>query len=128
MRASFKLVGADAVRQRLERLASLAPDAIGRAMRQEIEIEATEAKLRTPVDTGTLRGTVHAFGPERRWRTIQVGIAAGGPAAPYALYVHEDLEAFHKVGQAKYIESVLNEAAPHLPARILRRVESELKR
>ena len=32
-----------------------------------------------------------------------------GYQAPYAVYVHENLEAFHSNGQAKYLETVLRE-------------------
>jgi len=34
-----------------------------------------------------------------------------GYAAPYAVYVHEDLEMFHLVGQAKYLEQPARENA-----------------
>jgi hypothetical protein len=51
-----------------------------------------------------------------------VRMAFGGPAAPYAIKVHEDLEAFHRVGQAKFLESVLLESAPHLAQRVSRRI------
>jgi hypothetical protein len=50
-------------------------------------------------------------------------IVAGGPAAPYAIYVHEDLEAIHPVGQAKFIESVLLESRPFMAARIAKRID-----
>jgi hypothetical protein len=48
---------------------------------------------------------------------------AGGGTVDYALIVHEDLEAFHRVGQAKYIESVLNESKRSMPARIAKRID-----
>lgn len=32
-----------------------------------------------------------------------------GYTAPYALYVHEDLQAFHPNGQAKYLEQAMRE-------------------
>ena len=47
----------------------------------------------------------------------------GGPAAGYAIYVHEDLGAFHPVGDAKFMESVLNESRPFLAKRIAARVD-----
>lgn len=54
---------------------------------------------------------------------VWTNIVAGGPSAPYAIYVHEDLEAFHKVGQAKYIESVLMESRPFMAARVAKRID-----
>lgn len=99
-------------------------DRLARAQYIETEIDATEAKERTPVDTGTLKGTVHATGPDMDGDRIVTAIVAGGPAAPYAIEVHENLDAFHKVGQAKFIESVTRESAPHMRSRILRRYRS----
>jgi hypothetical protein len=98
-------------------------DKVARATRIEMEVDATEAKERTPVDLGTLKGTVHVTGPTEQGDTIVTAIVAGGPAAPYAIYVHEDLEAFHKVGQAKFIESVIRESAPFMHDRIARRAK-----
>jgi hypothetical protein len=48
---------------------------------------------------------------------------AGGPAAPYAIFVHEDPDAIHKVGQWKYIESVVKESVPYMAVRIARRID-----
>jgi hypothetical protein len=101
------------------------PQLIAAALYQETEVEAKEAKRRTPVDTGNLRASIHVIGP--KWRNnsryVYCLIAAGGPAAPYAIYVHENLEAFHKVGQAKYIESVVLEARQHMARRVARRIQ-----
>lgn len=110
------------------------PNEVGRALYIETEIEATEVKKRTPVWNpdnpvpkghvpGSLRASVHVVGPVQAGGRIYTLIVAGGTAAPYALYVHEDLEAFHKTGQAKYIESVLLESRPYLAARVAARVE-----
>jgi Bacteriophage HK97-gp10, putative tail-component len=109
----------------MRRLQTFAPDQFGQALRQEAEIEATECKNRTPVDTGTLRASIHVVGPERSsayGRIIRCWIVAGGAAERYALIVHEDLEAFHKYGQARYISSVIEESAPYLLARVLARI------
>jgi hypothetical protein len=40
-----------------------------------------------------------------------------------AIVQHERIDFFHKVGQAKYLESVLNESRPYMGARIARRVD-----
>lgn len=115
--------GAAEMRERLKALASSVPEQIARAVYQETQVEATESKKRCPVDKGTLRGTIHVEGPFRDGSRVWALIVAGGPAAPYAIYVHEDLEALHTVGQAKFIESVILESRPYLAARIARRIE-----
>lgn len=123
MAARLIFRGFDQVQRNLRRLAIESPDEFGRALYQETEVEATESKRRTPVDTGVLRASIHVEGPERSGRNISTRIVAGGPAAPYALQVHEDLEAFHPVGQAKFIESTLNESRPHMANRVARRID-----
>jgi len=90
---------------------------------QEAQIEVKEIKQRTPVDTGALRASITLEGPVRNGRRIYVTVVAGGPSVPYAFVVHEDLEAFHKYGEAKYIERPLRESAPYLADRIAARID-----
>jgi len=112
---------------KLRRFANKFPDEVGRALYQEAQVELTEVKRRTPVDTGELRASEHVVGPiilaKGQGRIIYVLIVAGGVAAPYALYVHEDPDAFHKVGQWKYIESVILESRAYMAARVASRIE-----
>jgi len=103
-------------------------DAVARAQFIETEIEATESKRRVPVDTGNLRDTIHATGPSMDGGQVTTAVVAGGPAAPYAIEVHENLDAFHPVGEAKYIESVLRESKPFMRDRIAKRARSLMRR
>lgn len=120
--AGITLVGLDKLASRLESFARRFPDEIGRALYAEAEVEMTEAKRRTPVKTGTLRGSGHVEPPRYRGREISVTMAFGGPARGYAIQVHENLGAYHPVGQAKFLESTVRESAPYLAARVSRRV------
>lgn len=117
--------GVSAMIAKLDKLVAFSPDEFARALYQEAVIEEKECKRRTPVDTGALRASVQAVGPERDGTTIRAWISAGteGPAADYALIVHEDLEAFHKVGEAKFIERPLMESAPYMADRIAKRID-----
>lgn len=99
------------------------PDVVKRGLMQETQIETTEAKKRTPVDKGPLRASVHAEGAFERGRTIYSAIVAGGPSAPYAEIVHEDPDAFHPVGQWKYIESVIMESKAFFGSRVATRIQ-----
>jgi len=126
MRAVLK--GANQMIQTLKRFAEKYPDQVAEALYQEAQIEATEMKKRTPVDTtanaphpGNLRNSIHVNNPERRGRTISVEIATGAQA-PYAIFVHENPDAFHPIGQWKFMESVLDESRSHMPERIARRI------
>lgn len=111
------------MKRNLRRIAERYPTVVMSALFIETEIEVKEVRRRTPVDDGTLRASVHQQGPFRSGPKIFTYIVAGGPAAPYAIYVHEDLEAFHKVGQAKFIESVMLESRPYMAARVAKRIE-----
>lgn len=120
--------------QMLKKVAKEFPGQVEKALYQEAQIEATEMKRRTPVDItpnaphpGNLRNSIHVKDPERRGRMISVTIATGAQA-PYAVYVHENPDAFHPVGQWKFMESVLNESRSSMPARLARRVDLNRKK
>jgi hypothetical protein len=122
------LKGATKMIQTLKQFAEKYPDQVAAALYQEAQIEATEMKKRTPVDTtpnaphpGNLRNSIHVEDPERKGRTISVEIATGAQA-PYAVYVHENPDAYHPVGEWKFMESVLNESRSHMADRIARRI------
>lgn len=123
MASGASLRGVEAIRRKLRTFAQKHLDEVGRALRLEAEAEAKEIRRRTPVDTGNLRASIYVEGPIREGKRIYCKILAGGVAAPYAIYVHEDLDAIHKVGQAKFIESVILESRPYMAARVARRIE-----
>lgn len=109
---------------RIRRAQKALGDSVAVALYQEVQVEATEVKKRTPVDKGNLRNSIQVVGPIREGTKITVWITAGaGPSADYAAAVHEDLEAVHKVGQAKYLESVLHEAKAYIAERVAKRVK-----
>lgn len=123
MPLEVKVEGAEEVRRRLIRMAGKVPNEVARALYEEALIEAKESRRRTPVDTGALRGSHKTNTPKVRGRNIEVTIEVGGPAAPYAPKVHYDIEADHKVGQALFLQSTIDESRPHLPSRVARRID-----
>lgn len=116
------LRGKQSMQQKFRRYQTRFPSEVGKALYQETQIELTEVKRRTPVDTGELRASEYIRGPFQEGRKITIMIVAGGPSAPYAIYVHEDPTAFHKVGQWKYLESVIMESRQFMGRRVARRV------
>ena len=116
------------MRERLQSLLRGSQAAIGRALVAEAEVEMALMIARTPMEHGDLRGSYRVVGPIFERGTVSVLIVCGGPKAPYAWYVHENLEEFHKVGQSKFMESVINEAKRHHAAHVGARVGSELSR
>lgn len=124
---SVDLSNVDAAVRALDVLADQFAGAVGPSLREEGEIEMTEAKRRTPVDTSALRNSGHVTGPRYGGRDAEVRLVFGGPAAPYAIFVHEDMEAWHDVGQAKFLESTLLESEPYLAQRLARRILSKVR-
>lgn len=98
------------------------PDRVAAALYQEAQIEKTEAQKRTPVLTGALRASALVLKPTRHGRSISVTITFGNVSIGYAVYVHENLDAYHHVGQAKFLESVLKESAPYMLQRVAARL------
>ena len=111
---------------RLTDLSRKAPKAIERAVYRFAQIEMTEMKRLVPVDTGALKGSGFVEQPVRTGNKVTLTLGFGGAAADYAIPVHEDLEAFHRVGQAKYVEQPLAESAAHFPSRVAADVADDL--
>ncbi len=122
MSIKFDFRGVSELDRHIRDMSNKVSTVAGRALREEAEIEMTEAKRRTPVDTGALRASGRVEGPQLAAGDVYVTLSFGGPAAPYALFVHENLDAYHKVGQAKYLESTLNESRPHMASRLAKRI------
>jgi len=81
------------------------------------------SKQRTPVDTGDLKATGHVKLPIEKDGGVLVELAYG---TDYAIYVHEILSNSHPVGQAKYLESAVKEAAPGFGGRLMKRIQGRL--
>lgn len=110
------------------------------ALYMEAEELMTAAKRLTPVDTGALRKSAHARLPVIDKDKVEVEAGFGGPAGSgntggetnsedvgYAVRVHENLEARHIVGQAKYLEKPFDERKATFGERFTQRVLRRLK-
>jgi hypothetical protein len=106
---SIQITGLDETIRNFRTMASGVVPVLAAALNQEHEVIMTKAKERTPVLTGALRASGHVVPPVILTRTIKSIGAFGGTAAPYAVAVHEDLNAFHHVGRAKFYESAVRE-------------------
>ena len=109
---------------RLRNIIRTRPDIAVRALAEGLYTEANLIMTRSkadfvPVDLGTLRGT------DRTKVTVTMGY--GGAASAYALVQHERTDYHHTVGQAKYLEQPVLEAAGGLGNRIGRRVGKRLE-
>lgn len=122
------ITGINELRRALDRAGDLADKALESAMFLEQEAVISEAKARTPVDTGVLRASGTVLPPKVQGSRIEVEAGFGGAAQEYAVPVHERLGVHHPVGQAKFLESAFLERAPKIPANLARRVEAAWRR
>lgn len=140
---SFQLQGFDKVKAALTKLGRAAPKAAAAAIKQEAEEIMTASKELVPVDTGSLRDSGHVTDPEVNAGTVSVELAYGGPAAPYALYVHEipppeigapaseqwqpgTRTAQHVNGEWKYLEKPFKAAEAGMADRLAERLRGTL--
>jgi len=94
------------------------------------------SQAQTPVDTGALRSSGYTNRPEEKGSLIYTNCGfgtddiinpkTGEPTSAYAVKVHEDLTAFHRVGKAKFLEDVVvlrkNEFANNIGRGLTRRL------
>lgn len=112
---------------RLKEFRGSSVQAIARGMRAWGETTRTAAIKVTPKDWGTLRNTIFVDQNTTGEQT-RLTIGAGGPAAPYAVVVHEKLSGvnWRTPGTGpKYLENPIRERMPKLDDRVAREVERE---
>jgi len=121
--------GVEALSRTLCNIADEVPREVGVALFREAQLIKTASIKRTPKDLGTLRNTHEVMRPVISGHDVSVEISVGGPTAAspqgagYALIVHEDLEARHTVGEAKFLEKSVNESASGLAERVAKRID-----
>jgi len=107
------------VQAALRRIGTGAPFRLAQSLNKEAEAIIGEAKLETPVKTGTLKASGVVLPPVISGQSVVVEAGFGGPSAPYGEVVHENLTARHNPpGKAKFLEDPFNRAEPGMEARI----------
>lgn len=115
----MNVTGAPEVIAQLKRYQAAYPAATGAALMQEGQaIEAASVPL-VPVDTGNLRSKHYTSPPVASGKGPEVTVGYG---TDYALPVHENMKAKHKVGQAKYLEVPFKAAFAGFSERMVSRI------
>jgi hypothetical protein len=123
MKVTFDIDGDEQLVNALKSGSQLAPRAIAQAIWEEANLIFAKSQILVPVDTGVLRGSGGVSAPQMGNEGYFVDIFYGGPAAPYALYVHEIIENYHKPPtQAKYLEQPLMQAQSTIQQNIKDRI------
>jgi hypothetical protein len=120
---TFELEGAQELRNMLEFSGKDAGRVVGQVILEEANMIFAKAMVLTPIDTGALRGSGGVSAPINTPQGIAVDIFFGGPAAPYAIYVHEILGNYHNPPtQAKFLEQPFMERLPEIQQNMVRRI------
>jgi hypothetical protein len=120
---TFELEGAQELRNMLEFSGKDAGRVVGQVILEEANMIFAKAMVLTPIDTGALRGSGGVSAPMNTPQGIGVDIFFGGPAAPYALYVHEIMYYKHNSPtQAKFLEQPFMERLPEIQQNMVRRI------
>ena len=125
MRKSFRLdlFGDKELVNALQAGKEQTPRAIAMAIYEEANVIFARSQVLVPVDTGILRGSGGVSSPQQGDKGYFVDIFYGGPAAPYALYVHEIIGNYHNPPtQAKYLEQPVMEAMSTIQENIKGRI------
>lgn len=126
---SFEIEGAQELRQMLSQSSEQAGQIVGQVILEEANTIFAKSLILTPVDTGALRGSGGVSAPQHTPQGIGVDIFFGGPAAPYALYVHEIRGNRHNPPtQAKYLEQPFMERLPNIQQNMARRIIDLLRK
>lgn len=107
------LEGGEAMKVKLRLLAHQFPLEVRRAANVVIDRKLAITQERVPVKTGKLKKTgrkMVSLSKVGGAPNVSASIVYGSLEVLYARRVHEDLLAKHKVGQAKYVESVILES------------------
>jgi hypothetical protein len=115
--------GIDSFNAKLRSLIKSFPRKLAASAKAEMEIEKKESMRKTPWATGKLRDSHVVLEPEIDANGVFVQIQVGGPGIDYAIPVHEDLFAFHPHGEAKFLESTINESKKSMGKRIALRCD-----
>lgn len=93
----------------LATLTAKAMSAVEQAVTEAAEDLVDQAQTITPVDTGTLKASLHVVGVERGGTTVTAKVATGGEANEYALFVHEGTT---RMSARPFLATALMENAP----------------
>ena len=114
-------------------LAQSGPEGVkvaARALRNEAQEAFAVSQDEVPVDTGALKASGRVrpeVGVYESGNEVYVEITYGGAATEYSIYVHENLQAFHPHGKAKYLEDPLTRQVSGISGRIADKIERAMK-
>ncbi len=129
---SVKLRGLPQVKSALKKLGAKGPRVLGGALFREGEGIMGDSKEKfVPVVSGNLRSSGHVQPPKIHAGGASVELGFGGPAAAYALGVHENphtgkTAGGSQVGEWKYLETPYKQHLKNMDQRLARDMRGQL--
>lgn len=120
----FILEGDKELEKNVRELAVKYPVVAGNGLYIEGSRIMGNSQKEVPVDRGRLRATGFVTLPEKLAKGMEVTLGYG---TNYAIFVHEDLEASHTVGKAKYLLDPFLQAFEDFYPRLGRYIEENAK-
>ena len=134
MKTSIEIAGVAEWHSKLKAMSPAVFTAMVKSAYESFEGVMTTAKEEyVPVDSGALRSTGTVLPPEVSGQSAKITMGFGGPAAPYALSVHENpragktggispsgkpYESWARTGGWKYLETPLKAATGEIAAKM----------
>jgi len=98
------------------------------ALAEESAVIFARSQMLVPVATGVLKGSGYVTPVKRSGDVSYQDIGYGGPAASYAMWVHESFAKHTEPTQRKYLERPVNERSRFLQKNIAIRMNDMLRR
>ena len=122
-----KIVGDKRLMENLRRLVRESPKIIAAVLFQEAVKIQKKSMERTPVEFNALRASHDTEKPKiKPGVSISTKIKVGGPAAPYAVHVHYRDDVKHSVGESRFLEKSINDAAKTLAKDIAAKAKAKI--
>jgi hypothetical protein len=124
---TMSLSGFEEAQRQLQELQERTLEALKVGMAEEGDLLARVAQELCPIESGALVDSALVYPVEQKGDVLTCGVQFGGPSAPYAVVVHEDLEAHHPDPnrRAKFLTRAEDELSPGRSERLVRVIDRE---
>ncbi len=112
------------VMRKIHEFAQSFPTVTAKKVNEEFGVVGGESQEEAPVKTGQMRASLLVEPAQVSDGRISITL---GYHKNYSIYVHENLEAYHKVGKAKFLEDPLMRHLQTLPQELVDAVEQSLE-
>jgi hypothetical protein len=130
MQFRMDLTGLPALRHLVTSAPHDLPPLVDQGLREEADVIFAKSQEIVPVRWGHLKGSGMVSEPKHEGGRTYVEITYGGPAAKYAMWVHEKRTYANgePYTRGKYLQRPVEERAPQVAQNVARRIESMLRK